>query len=204
MSEDDSLRNADAREKILATACRLFSQYGYENTSLAQVAREAKVSKALIFWHFDTKEKLFESVLRKTLEPFYVDAQALQGLDERGQIDRLIDDFYDFVRDNVYSVRFFLSLVLREERHPGEVFRRIGELYALYRDQIARAIARGREKGLFRAGAAPAALEASMIMATLAGIFVLQFLDDEHSRDPKQLLEQLKAAVAERLLPAGS
>ena len=42
----------DAREKILETAMRLFATQGYSTTSLAQVAKEARVSKALIFWHF--------------------------------------------------------------------------------------------------------------------------------------------------------
>jgi AcrR family transcriptional regulator len=37
----------DARVKILESANRLFARHGYENTALASVAREAKVSKAL-------------------------------------------------------------------------------------------------------------------------------------------------------------
>ena len=45
------------RDRILSTAARLFSEHGYEHTPLSQVAREAQVSKALVLWHFDSKEK---------------------------------------------------------------------------------------------------------------------------------------------------
>ena len=57
----------DTREKILGTATRLFSTQGYANTSLSQVAKEAQVSKALIFWHFENKEKLFRTALHGIL-----------------------------------------------------------------------------------------------------------------------------------------
>jgi AcrR family transcriptional regulator len=61
------------RDRILSTASRLFSAGGYEHTPLSQVAREAQVSKALILWHFDSKEKLFRAALGRTLEPYFID-----------------------------------------------------------------------------------------------------------------------------------
>ena len=38
----------------------------------------------------------------------------LEGLNEVDQIKRLIDEYYDFVSKNIYSVKFFLGLMLRE------------------------------------------------------------------------------------------
>src|ERR1700741_4321621 len=109
----------DARDKILETATRLFSTQGYGNTSLSQVAKEAHVSKALIFWHFENKEKLFRTALQRTLEPYFINVvDELEGLSETDQIKKLIDRYYNFVSENIYSVKFFLSLILREEKHP--------------------------------------------------------------------------------------
>ena len=200
MSAEETAEEAGTRAKILAAACRLFSHQGYENTSLSQVAREAKVSKALIFWHFDTKEKLFKIALRKTLEPYFVSVDEIQGLDEPAQIRMLVDEFYEFVRDNVYSVRFLLSLMLREEK-PGEILAHINGLYSVFRKLLTDVIERGQCRGVFRSDS-PAALDASLIMATLAGILVQQFMDDEHRCDPKQLLEYLKGSLLQRLTPA--
>lgn len=188
----------DTREKILSAACHLFELQGYENTSLSQVAREAKVSKALIFWHFDTKEKLFQNALRKTLEPYFISDAQLEGLDEKAQLAQVIDEFYDFVRDNLDSVRFFLSLTVREDKEPSEVMARVGELYGMFRGLIADIIERGLRKGLFRSEAA-SELEAALIMASMAGILVNQFLNDKDPYDARSLLDHLKASTLARL-----
>ena len=109
----------DAREKIIETAMRLFSTQGYSTTSLSQVAKEAQVSKALIFWHFENKESLFRTAVQRTFEPYIINVvDDLEGLSEVDQIKRLIDEYYDFVSKNIYSVKFFLGLMLREEKHP--------------------------------------------------------------------------------------
>ena len=73
----------DAREKIIETAMRLFSTQGYSTTSLSQVAKEAQVSKALIFWHFENKESLFRTAVQRTFEPYIINVvDDLEGLGE--------------------------------------------------------------------------------------------------------------------------
>ncbi len=198
-SDPQSVESHEAREKILATATRLFSEQGYENTSLSQVARDAGVSKALIFWHFDCKEKLYRSAMRKTLEPYFIDKEDLEGLQESEQIARLIDQFYDFVDDNVYSVRFFLSLTLLSERQPDEMLSRVNELYSVFRSSFASIIESGQARGVFRAEI-DAARDAALIMASLAGILVQRFMSDGFAPAAKDLIEHLKTTLFQRLV----
>jgi AcrR family transcriptional regulator len=187
------------REKILATAARLFSAHGYESTALSQVAREANVSKALILWHFDSKEKLFQAALVRTLEPYFIDIDDLDGLDEAAQIERLIDLFYEFVQENVFSVRFVLGLILRGDPPPDdEVLKRIGELYRLFRDLLAEVIEHGQSSGRFRHDAQPK-LDASLIVAALDGILIEHFMSEEPSQSAC-LVSYLKRTSLERLI----
>ncbi|CEH29439.1 TetR/AcrR family transcriptional regulator [Aneurinibacillus migulanus] len=44
------------RERIISTAIRLFSQKGYESTTVSLIAQEAGVSKGTFFNYFKTKE----------------------------------------------------------------------------------------------------------------------------------------------------
>src|SRR5262249_42628057 len=123
----------DAREKIIETAMRLFSTQGYSTTSLSQVAKEAQVSKALIFWHFENKENLYRTAVQRTLEPYFINVvDDLEGLGEVDQIKRLIDEYYAFVSKNIFSVRFFLGLILREEKHPDDLVGHMNELQRVY------------------------------------------------------------------------
>ncbi|MFE2408567.1 MULTISPECIES: TetR/AcrR family transcriptional regulator [unclassified Kitasatospora] len=53
----DRSRQAAVQE-ILDTAVRLFAEQGYEQTTIAQIAREAGVSQRSLFRYFGTKEDL--------------------------------------------------------------------------------------------------------------------------------------------------
>ena len=189
----------DTREKILETATRLFSTQGFANTSLSQVAKEAQVSKALIFWHFENKETLFRTALQRTLEPYFINvAGDLEGLTEVDQIKRLIDEYYTFVSKNIYSVKFFLGLVLREEKHPDDLVAHMGELQRMYRNLLADIIDSGRQKGLFRATVDPA-LDAGLIMTALHGLLVQGFMGNNAPEKAEALLQHLKATLVDTL-----
>jgi len=199
MTDVQAVDARETREKILESATQLFAQQGYENTSLSQVARQAKVSKALIFWHFDSKEKLYRSALGRTLKPYFINVEDdIEGLGEREQIERLIEMFYDFVHENVYSVRFFLNLTLRGESRPDESLSRVNELYRIFRGSLAAIIESGRSRGSFRADV-NAGREAALIMAALSGILVQQFMTDE-AATAQDLIDHLKTTLFQRLL----
>lgn len=187
----------DARTKILETATRLFATQGYDSTSLSQVAKDASVSKALIFWHFETKENLFQEVVSRTVAPysFHID---LEGLSEPEQLSKLVDLYYEFVTQNLYSVRFFLSLFLREGSRPDDLFGRILELHDLYRTELAAVIERGQKRGtVSREVTAPA--HAALIMSALNGILVQGFVWPSPTPSPDSIVAQLKATLVDTI-----
>ena len=64
-----------AVQEILDTAVRLFAEQGYEQTTIAQIAREAGISQRSLFRYFGTKEDLvcgdqeaLGELLRRTVE----------------------------------------------------------------------------------------------------------------------------------------
>jgi AcrR family transcriptional regulator len=189
----------DTREKILETATRLFSTQGFANTSLSQVAKEAQVSKALIFWHFENKETLFRTALQRTLEPYFINvAGDLEGLTEVDQIKRLIDEYYAFVSRNMYSVKFLMSLILREETHPDDVVGHMNELHRVYRNLLADILDSGRQKGVFRPTVNPR-LDASLILTALHGLLVQGFMGGDATSEAPAVLAHIKSALVDAL-----
>jgi len=189
----------DARDKILETATRLFSTQGFGSTSLSQVAKEARVSKALIFWHFENKDRLFQSALQRSLEPYFVNVVGqLDGLDEAAQISRLVDLFYDFAREHMQSIRFVLSLILREEKQPDDPVARVAELFRIFRNLLNDILQSGRQKGVFRSDIDPAS-ESSLMMCALAGALVQRFIGTDFSGESELVVEHLKNALIGRL-----
>ncbi|MFF9909437.1 TetR/AcrR family transcriptional regulator [Streptomyces sp. NPDC013457] len=56
-------RALETRERILTAACEVIADIGFENVSMRKVADHAGVSKALLHYHFDTREKLFADAM---------------------------------------------------------------------------------------------------------------------------------------------
>jgi AcrR family transcriptional regulator len=56
------------RRALLDAALTVFTRYGYQKTSMNEVARSAQLSRQGLYLHFATKEELFQAAVRNTLE----------------------------------------------------------------------------------------------------------------------------------------
>ncbi len=75
-----SVKAADTRTRILEAATDVIVEQGYASARTAGIARAAGVSTALLHYHFDTKERLVEEVLRHSYESTTVlDLSALRA-----------------------------------------------------------------------------------------------------------------------------
>ena len=54
----------DTRERILVVAERLFRQLGYQKTTVADIAKELRMSPANVYRFFDSKKAIIEGVAR--------------------------------------------------------------------------------------------------------------------------------------------
>ena len=57
------MRNDERRALLVEHATRLFGEHGYDALSMAQIAREARISKALLYHYFPSKRSIFEAAL---------------------------------------------------------------------------------------------------------------------------------------------
>src|SRR5437879_7494085 len=55
-------RRSGTREKIQAVAVELCAEHGYEKTSLREIAERLEVTKAALYYHFNTKEDIVVSL----------------------------------------------------------------------------------------------------------------------------------------------
>jgi AcrR family transcriptional regulator len=72
-------RGQATRQHVLETATRLFTDPGYENTSIEMVLRECGMSRGALYHHFSGKEALFTAVLEA------VEARVTSTVREAGQ-----------------------------------------------------------------------------------------------------------------------
>ncbi len=165
-------RAQDSRDEILKAATELFANRGFHETSMSEVARTARVSKALIFWHFKSKEELLVAVLGRLLQPYVIDfAEEAGALDEKTQLLKLIESYLLFVRDNASSIRFFVAQILHDERTKDSLSDQVLALYEGYRTLVTDLIARAQEKGMCICRFTPPAA-AAFLLAALNGLLL--------------------------------
>jgi AcrR family transcriptional regulator len=185
-------RAQDSRDEILKAAMRLFAVRGFHETSMSEVARAASVSKALIFWHFKTKEELFMAVLNRLLEPYFIDfAEEAGALDEKSQILRLIELYLVFVRDNASSIRFFVAQLLHDEKLSDGLTNQVLQLYDGYRTLLIDLIGRAQEKHLCKRDFPPQAAT-SFLLAMLNGLLMSFLFTGDEGVDLKGSIAMLR------------
>ncbi|CAN7343227.1 helix-turn-helix domain containing protein [Phenylobacterium sp. LjRoot219] len=74
---------AEKRARIIAAAQILFTQKGYSQASIKEIADHAEVAAGLVIKHFDSKLKLFEAALIAALAHSNIDASDKAGFGMR-------------------------------------------------------------------------------------------------------------------------
>jgi AcrR family transcriptional regulator len=67
----------DTRERILVVAERLFRQIGYQKTTVADIAKELRMSPANVYRFFDSKKAIHEGVARALMGEVETEAEAI-------------------------------------------------------------------------------------------------------------------------------
>jgi AcrR family transcriptional regulator len=65
------------RERILAVAEQLFRQIGYQKTTVADIAKELRMSPANVYRFFDSKKAIHEGVARTLMSEVEIEAQRI-------------------------------------------------------------------------------------------------------------------------------
>lgn len=156
------------RERILEAADRIFGQVGFDAATTREIAEQAGVNKALIHYHFKSKQGLLQSLLDRYYERLVQTlSQAL--LEEGPLLSRMMemtDAYIDFLEQN----RNFGRIVQREAAGAvGNNRERIREhmvpLFEMGRRAIQEAYPSTRE----------GALAADQLLVSFYGIIITYF-----------------------------
>jgi AcrR family transcriptional regulator len=86
-------------EKIIQAAIKEFSTHGFAGARIDRIAKIAKVNKAMIYYHYKSKEKLYESILSIHTDGIYSFVQNIipDGKADINQIYSLISIFIEYL-----------------------------------------------------------------------------------------------------------
>jgi AcrR family transcriptional regulator len=70
-------RHRDSRQAILDAATVEFAAHGFAGVSVDRIARRARVNKAMIYYHFDSKIALYRTIIRGTFDALFARVQEI-------------------------------------------------------------------------------------------------------------------------------
>lgn len=87
------------KEKIILAAISEFAKDGFEKASIDAIALKAKVAKGTVFYHFKTKQELFEEIVSEGQKKFgMVIERKTKGMaSEQSKIEKVIELEIDFI-----------------------------------------------------------------------------------------------------------
>ncbi len=85
------------KQRILAKALELFTEKGYEGSSMDDIAKAVGIRKASLYAHFDGKERIFAAIFDDILEEYTRVIDQLTACSEEPAVERLTHIYLSFI-----------------------------------------------------------------------------------------------------------
>ena len=90
----------ERRTQLLELAVTLFATHSYDELSMARIAREAGISKALLYHYYPGKQELFEATLAQSAEAFAASIEPDPELEPLPALTASVDAFLAWIEAN--------------------------------------------------------------------------------------------------------
>jgi TetR/AcrR family transcriptional regulator len=104
-------------DRILAVAALEFAARGYAGARVDRIARRARVNKAMLYYHFSSKQRLYRTLLRATFGAVATELEAIAARPgaPAERLDAAVTAMAAFVQAHAY----FPAIMLREIAEGG-------------------------------------------------------------------------------------
>lgn len=139
-------RTIETKAKILECATRAFATTGFEGTSTRAIANELGIAHALVLYHFETKEGLWQAVVQNAVGGLRIEVE--QSSDAASQtatqrLRKLMEAFVRFSADKQQLHQIFAHAGRSGGRELEWLMRSIAPLYTVLTSLIRECQAEG-------------------------------------------------------------
>jgi AcrR family transcriptional regulator len=193
--EDEGKRSGRMRA-IIQSAYTIMGRKGFVNVSLADIAEEAGISKALLHYYFKDKDELVGEIYTYTIGRYFDRIAPVYGepLPLAEKINRIIDVYYDFLQENPEWFVILMELTILGMRNP----KRRQEIFSQHvqmRDATAELFKKAKDGEHMSANAEEKVL--ASIMMAMANGFAMSHLIAQQATDLETFIAYFKEMILE-------
>ena len=118
-------KSEQTKEKILEAALHEFSVHGLAGARVDEIAKSADVNKAMIYYHFASKEALFNELFQSEMELLKQElASLLQQRDTTSETDMTlaVKELLNYVADKKELLKVLMFETMRQNSHLPYLF----------------------------------------------------------------------------------
>jgi AcrR family transcriptional regulator len=99
------------RQEVLDTALKLFSEKGFYNVSMQEIAEKSEFGIGTLYNYFESKEQLFTELMKAGIEKFQDFLVPILDSNEREdkKISEFIRSHIDLIESNIELIRLYIS-----------------------------------------------------------------------------------------------
>jgi AcrR family transcriptional regulator len=191
--------NEDREQRILDAAADLIVHYGYDKTTINDIASQAGISKGAVYLHFQSKDDLFESLLSREMRTYAERWLALVDADPDG--GRLAG-MYKNMLYALDSSPFMAAMFKQDRRVFGSYLRKPGNFFQR-QDQGSRYafVSLMQEAGAIRPDLDPAIVAHIMNILTYGLVAMDEIMDPADIPPTADVIEGIAAIMDRALTP---
>jgi len=180
MARRTKTETEQTRLQIIAAARKVFAERGVSRTTLAQIAKEANVTRGAIYWHFKNKPDLFFAMMEQVSLPLIDRIDGALPADNPGDplrgIQASMNEILRLLKEDDIARTTFEIVTLKCEYVDefASLESRVIKTGCAFIEKATRAYKQAQEKGLLRDGIDPAqcALESYTFMKGLIQLWL--------------------------------
>lgn len=140
----------DKKIQILEVAEKLFSEKGFEGTSIRDISKHAKINIAMVSYYFGSKERLLEALILYKTSDLKLQLENLlqENLEPIEKVNKLIEIYINRISCNKGIFRVLHFEINSEKREKSMIA--FTELKKGNLKAVESIIAQGQSKGVFR------------------------------------------------------
>jgi AcrR family transcriptional regulator len=151
------MKKKDTIDRIIAAAKSEITVRGVDGAKVENIAKEAGVTKQLIYHYFKTKDLLYSATLESVAKNIDIlsEVEEFKELSGRRAISRVIDMIVDEFISNPGYAALTLDQALHSGEHISESSEFIPKIKLFIAEVISPILERGVERGEFKKGFSP-------------------------------------------------
>ena len=145
---EKKIKGEETKKKIIEGAEILFTENGYDSTTVQNICNKAEISKGAFFYHFPTKEFLFLEILDKYLSELdkrmnEIEKKSKNTLRAMEEMVIILEEIF-ITSEGKFTI--FLEF-LRKASKETEIMKKISYQFQKYKKYVYEMIENGKKEG---------------------------------------------------------